>query len=219
MGKHALALLAALETACMNVDELGQASAERFQQHPDYAIITSFPGLADSIGARVLAEIGDDRARFPDVRALKAYAGSAHVTRASGRSMSVTHCHIKNSRLANAGWMWAFSATSNCEPARQHYRHRRENGGRHAAANRHLSTNSSASSTTAYNASRPSTSPRHSPHRYPTRPRARDLCPESGHPHRVPCEKGKEDPRAAQTRSLARRMTHRPVRSYRADRA
>jgi hypothetical protein len=28
MGKHALALLAALDTACLNVDELGQASAE-----------------------------------------------------------------------------------------------------------------------------------------------------------------------------------------------
>jgi hypothetical protein len=31
-----LALLAALDTACINVDELGQASAELFQQHPDY---------------------------------------------------------------------------------------------------------------------------------------------------------------------------------------
>ena len=48
------------------------------------AIITSFPGLADSTGARVLAEIGDDRARFADARALKAYAGSAPITRASG---------------------------------------------------------------------------------------------------------------------------------------
>ncbi len=91
MGKHALALLAVLDTACANVDELGQASAELFQQHPDYARITSFPGLADSTGARVLAEIGDDRARFTDARALKAYAGSAPVTRASGRSLSVTH--------------------------------------------------------------------------------------------------------------------------------
>ena len=35
MGKHALALLAVLDTACANVDELGQASAELFQQHPD----------------------------------------------------------------------------------------------------------------------------------------------------------------------------------------
>ena len=35
-GKHTLALLAARDTACINVDELGQASAELFQQHPDY---------------------------------------------------------------------------------------------------------------------------------------------------------------------------------------
>jgi transposase len=138
MGKHALALLAVLDTACANVDELGQASAELFQQRPDYALITSFPGLADSTGARVLAEIGDDRARFTDARALKAYAGSAPVTRASGRSLSVTHRHIKNNRLANAGWTWAFTAATNCEPARQHYRQRREHGDRHAAATRNL---------------------------------------------------------------------------------
>jgi hypothetical protein len=41
MGNHALALLAALNTACRNVDELGQAPAELFQTHPDYAIIAS----------------------------------------------------------------------------------------------------------------------------------------------------------------------------------
>jgi transposase len=77
MGKQVLALLAALDTACANVEKLGQASAKLFQTHPDYAVITSFPGLADSTGARVLAEIGDDRTRFTDARALKAYAGSA----------------------------------------------------------------------------------------------------------------------------------------------
>ena len=138
MGKAALALLAALDTACNNVDELGRASAELFQTHPDYAVITSFPGLADSSGARVLGEIGDDRSRFADARGLKAYAGSAPVTRASGRSISITHRHIKNNRLANVGWMWAFSATSACEPAERHYRQRREGGDGHAAATRHL---------------------------------------------------------------------------------
>ncbi|MCH2221683.1 MAG: transposase, partial [Dechloromonas sp.] len=94
IGKHTLALLAVLNTACEGVDELGQASAELFQSHPDYAIITSFPGLADSTGARVLAEIGDDRARFTDARALKAYAGSAPVTRASGKTISITYRRI-----------------------------------------------------------------------------------------------------------------------------
>jgi hypothetical protein len=43
-----IALLAAtLNTECINVDELGQAATEAFQQHRDYAIITSFPSLGD----------------------------------------------------------------------------------------------------------------------------------------------------------------------------
>jgi transposase len=44
----------------------------QFAQHPDAATITSLPGLAALTGARLLAEIGDDRARFADARALKA---------------------------------------------------------------------------------------------------------------------------------------------------
>ena len=55
-------------------------------------------------------------------------------SRGSGRSISITHRHIKNNRLANVGWMWAFSASSTCEPARRHGEH----GDRHAAATRHL---------------------------------------------------------------------------------
>ena len=69
---------------------------------------------------------------------MKAYAGCAPITRASERSISITHRHIKNNRLANVGWMWAFTAASNYEPAREHYRRRRDHGDRHAAATRHL---------------------------------------------------------------------------------
>lgn len=126
MAKQTSALLAALNTACVNVEDLGRASAELFERHPDYAIITSFPGLGDSTGARVLAEIGDDRGRFADARALKAYAGSAPITRASGKSVSITRRHIKNDRLAAAGWIWAFGAATHCRPADEHYRRRRE---------------------------------------------------------------------------------------------
>ena len=169
MGQHTLALLAALDTACNSVEDLGRAAAELFQTHPDYAIIISFPGLADSTGARVLAEIGDDRARFADARALKAYAGSAPVTRASGRSLSVTHRHIKNNRLANVGWMWAFSAASNCEPARQHYR-RGEKTATATPPPATSSTNSSASSTAVCNTTRHLTRPRHFRCRCATRP-------------------------------------------------
>jgi transposase len=95
-----LRLLATLSTECDSVEDLAAATNQALASHPDYTIITSFPGLADTSGARVLAEIGDDRARFTDARALKAFAGSAPVTRASGRSILITHRKVKNSRLA-----------------------------------------------------------------------------------------------------------------------
>jgi len=41
------------------------------------------------LGARILAEIGDDRARFASARGLKAFAGTAPVTRASGTKPSL----------------------------------------------------------------------------------------------------------------------------------
>ncbi|WP_131764122.1 IS110 family transposase [Actinomadura fibrosa] len=138
MGEQARALLAVLDTECANADRLGETVAEAFHQHPDHKVITSFPGLSDQLGARVLAEIGDDRDRFADARALKAYAGSAPVTRASGRSISITHRTIKNDRLAGAGFVWAFAASTNHEPARAHYQRRRNQGDRHSAALRHL---------------------------------------------------------------------------------
>jgi transposase len=72
----------AMETA--KGADLGQALGEAFAQHPDAVIITSFPGLGTVLGARILGEIGDDRARFADAKALKAFAGTAPVTRASG---------------------------------------------------------------------------------------------------------------------------------------
>ncbi|GAA4383095.1 hypothetical protein GCM10023088_49570 [Actinomadura verrucosospora] len=62
----------------------------------------------------------------------------APITRASGRSISITHRTIKNDRLAAAGFVWAFTASTNYEPARAHYQRRRENGDKHPGALRHL---------------------------------------------------------------------------------
>jgi transposase len=138
MGKQSLALLRQLDAACASADELEQAAAESFSQHPDAGIITSFPGIGTLTGARVLAEIGDDRSRFQDARGLKAYAGSAPITRASGKSRSVAHRRIKNNRLAAAGYTWAFAALTASPGARAHYDRRTKAGDRHAAAERNL---------------------------------------------------------------------------------
>jgi transposase len=138
MGRQALALLRQLDAACQSADDLQQAAEESFNQHPDAGIITSFPGIGALTGARVLAEIGDDRSRFKDARGLKAYAGAAPITRASGKSRSVTQRRVKNNRLAAAGYTWAFAALTASPGARAHYDRRREAGDRHTAAQRNL---------------------------------------------------------------------------------
>jgi len=112
LGKQALALQGQLEAACTASDDLAKAVEEAFPQHPDAEIITSFPGLGVQLGARVLAETGDDRTRFADARGLKAYACSSPVTRASGKKSSISRRWVKNDRLNHAGYLWAFSAIS-----------------------------------------------------------------------------------------------------------
>jgi transposase len=138
MGRQALALLRQLDAACQSADDLQAAAEESFNQHPDAGIITSFPGIGALTGARVLAEIGDDRSRFKDARGLKAYAGAAPITRASGKSRSVTQRKVKNNRLASAGYTWAFAALTASPGARAHYDRRRDAGDRHTAAQRNL---------------------------------------------------------------------------------
>ncbi|MFF9585319.1 IS110 family transposase [Streptomyces achromogenes] len=138
MGRQTLALLRQLDAACTSADDLAEATTEAFEEHPDAEIITSFPGLGPLSGARALAEIGDDRSRFADARGMKAYAGAAPITRASGRSTVVMARRVKNQRLAGIGYMWAFSAMAHSTGARAHYDRRREAGDRHTAAQRNL---------------------------------------------------------------------------------
>ncbi|MFC8022142.1 IS110 family RNA-guided transposase [[Kitasatospora] papulosa] len=137
-GHQTSALVRQLDTACRNADQLEVACTEAFDEHPDASVITSFPGLGSLSGARVLAEIGDDRSRFTNAGSLKAYAGSAPVTRASGKSCVVMSRKVKNQRLAAVGYVWAFSSLTKSPGARAHYDRRREAGDRHTAAQRNL---------------------------------------------------------------------------------
>jgi transposase len=139
LGKQMLALVVQLEAACTAADDLAKAVEEAFPQHPDADVLLSFPGLGVQLGARVLAEIGDDHARFADARGLKAYAGSSPITRASGKKSSITRRWVKNDRLNHAGYLWAFSAITASPGAKAHYRRRRDDHGDwHAAAQRNL---------------------------------------------------------------------------------
>jgi transposase len=128
MGIHLAALLRQFDAACQAAEELAQTAIAHCERHPDATIITSFPGLGSLAGARVLAEIGDDRTRFAHARGLKAYAGSAPITRASGKKVVVLHRHITNQRLTAVGSIWALSSLRASPGARRHFDARRAAG-------------------------------------------------------------------------------------------
>jgi transposase len=137
MGRQALALVLQLDAACRAANDLADAAATAFAEHPDAAILSSFPGIGPVTGARVLAEIGDDRTRFRDARGLKSYAGSAPVTIASGKSCVVRNRKVKNQRLAAAGYVWVFGALPSPQ-VKDLYDRRRVAGDRHTAAMRNV---------------------------------------------------------------------------------
>ncbi|WP_411111559.1 transposase [Streptomyces sp. c-19] len=133
MGKQALSLLLHLDAACEAVDDLASATEEAFRSHQDAAIMLSFPGIGPQ--ARTLGEMGDGRSRFATAGGLKAYAGSAPITRQTSlRRMPVR----KNNRLNHVGHLWAFASLSGSSGADAHYRRRRAGGEWHMQALRHL---------------------------------------------------------------------------------
>ncbi|MGW0252598.1 IS110 family transposase [Nocardia goodfellowii] len=138
MGIQLTALLGQFDAAATATEDLAEAATTHFERHPDAKIIVSFPGLGSLTGARVLAEIGDDRHRFADARGLKAFAGSAPITRASGKKTVVLHRHIKNNRLAAVGPIWAISSLKASPGARRHFDARRAAGDWSQQARRHL---------------------------------------------------------------------------------
>ena len=92
-----------------------------FDAHPDAEIYLSMPGIAKVTGARVLAEFGDDPARYASAKARKNYAGTSPITRASGKSHTVHARYVRNNRLADALQAQAFSALHASPGARRYY--------------------------------------------------------------------------------------------------
>lgn len=90
--------------------EFDDAIAAAVAEHPDAAIFASFPGVGPVLTGVLLAEIGEDRTRFPRPEVLLAEAGLAPVTRASGRSRSVRFRYAANGRLREAAMWWAFNS-------------------------------------------------------------------------------------------------------------
>ena len=96
MGHVVSAIVATMAATLTSIRELERALDEHFRQHPDAEILRSLPGLGVVLGARVLGEFGDDPTRFSDAASRCAYAGSAPITRASGKARVVLVRRARN---------------------------------------------------------------------------------------------------------------------------
>ena len=92
------------------IDHLEAELIASFEGHPDAEILCSLPGLGSVLGARVLAEFRDDPTRYKDAGSRRCYAGTAPITRASGTKSVVLARSTRNRRMAQACYLWAFSA-------------------------------------------------------------------------------------------------------------
>ena len=138
MGSTVVALVAIATELTAQIDRLETDLAASFDQHPDAEIIRSLPGLGMILGARVLAEFGDDPNRYADAKSRKNYAGTSPITRASGKSHVVLARYARNKHLADACYLWAFATLTHSPGARAFYDQRRASGDTHNRALRAL---------------------------------------------------------------------------------
>ncbi|HXM57186.1 MAG TPA: IS110 family transposase [Candidatus Dormibacteraeota bacterium] len=96
------ALLAALTALVEQIKVLAEQIEEQLALHADAHIFTSLPRAGTVRAARLLAEIGDCRARFPTPESLACLAGVAPSTRQSGRHRAVGFRWAADKQLRDA---------------------------------------------------------------------------------------------------------------------
>ena len=138
MGQAIRSIVTTVQATKTAIGDLETALAARFDSHPDAEILRSLPGLGVVLGGRVLGEFGDDPTRFTNAASRRCFAGTAPITRASGKSRVVLLRRARNQRLADACRWWAFNSLLHSPGALAYYRQRRQAGDTHEAALRRL---------------------------------------------------------------------------------
>jgi transposase len=132
------AQVAILTTLSTEITVMGREVTAHFGRHPDAEIYRSQPGMGDVLGARVLAEFGDDTTRYASAKNRKNYAGTSPITRQSGKKKIVMARYVHNDRLLDALGRQAFTAIRTSPGARAYYDRQRARGVGHNAALRQL---------------------------------------------------------------------------------
>jgi hypothetical protein len=137
-GECVRALVAVLRPLHAQIVTLTSAIDHAVEAHPDGKIVTSLFRSGRVCAAQLLAEIGDDRARFVSADQLAAEGGVAPVTRESGKHRAVTFRWACNTRLRSALATLADTTRHTSPWARALYQRARDRGCQHAHAIRIL---------------------------------------------------------------------------------
>jgi len=132
------ALLAVLTALVDQINALSAHIAEQLALHTDAHIFTSLPRSGTVRAARLLAEIGDCRGRFPTPEALACLAGVAPSTRQSGKIRAVGFRWACDKNLRDAVTDFAGDSRRANPWAADLYRRARSRGHDHPHATRIL---------------------------------------------------------------------------------
>lgn len=137
-GECVRALVAVLRPLVAQIATLTSAIEHAVDAHPDAKIVTPLFRSGRVCAAQILAELGDDRARYVSDDHLAAEGGVAPVTRESGKQRAVTFRWACNMRLRVALTTLADSTRHTNPWARSIYQRARDRGCEHAHAVRIL---------------------------------------------------------------------------------
>jgi len=137
-GEVVRALVAVLTPLVAHIQQLSAAIEAALSQHPDGRLVQSLPRSGAVNAAQILAELGDDRGRFPTDEQLAAEGGLAPVTHASGQHHAVVFRWACNKRLRRALTTFADNSRHASRWAALIYQRARARGCRHQHAIRIL---------------------------------------------------------------------------------
>lgn len=137
-GECVRALVAVLRPLVAQVQTLSAAVEHAVEAHTDGQVVTSLFRSGRVCAAQILAELGDDRARFASAEHLAAEAGVAPITRESGKHRAVGFRWACNKRLRSALTCLADSSRKTSPWAAALYQRARDRGCDHPHACRIL---------------------------------------------------------------------------------
>jgi transposase len=134
----AVSLCEQLLTLERQLDKYRQRIQKLFGDHPDHDLFGSLPGAGPKLAPRLLSELGCDRAVFCSAEGLQCYAGTAPVTKQSGRTRIVQVRRACSMSLRAAVHLWCDCSRLKCAWAQAYYQKKREQRMNHAQALRCL---------------------------------------------------------------------------------